>query len=172
MPPESSAQSAATSAATSATTSAARSATTSAASSLRGSSFWLTALACALALLLLDAVWLGLIARDLYARQIGHLMAEQPLWPVALLFYAVYGLGLTRFVVMPAGPGAAAGSWAVAAAGFGLVAYATYDLSNWATLRGWPWQLALVDMAWGSAASVLAAAAGMATCTRLQRGRG
>ena len=113
-----------------------------------------------LAMGLLDGVWLGLVAQPLYARGIGHLMAEQPALGPALAFYIVYPLGLLRFAVQPmlARPG-----WReplLTAAAFGFFAYATYDLSNWATLKDWPASLAIMDMAWGALASTLAAAAG------------
>ena len=86
----------------------------------------------------LDMLWLGVIAKPIYQSGIGHLMADQPNVPVAVLFYVVYGLGLVVFAVLPAGP---APSWAKTvgmAALFGFFAYATYDLTNLATLKQWP----------------------------------
>ena len=117
----------------------------------------------------LDVLWLGLIARPLYQQGIGHLMAERPSVPVAVLFYAVYTLGLVVFAVAPQ---TAETRWAVvlgSAALFGLVAYATYDLTNLATLKGWPVGLTVIDMAWGSVLSVLSAAAGRAALGLLGR---
>ena len=117
----------------------------------------------------LDVLWLGLIARPLYQQGIGHLMAERPIVPVAALFYAVYTLGLVVFAVAPQ---TAETRWAVvlgSAALFGLVAYATYDLTNLATLKGWPVGLTVIDMAWGSVLSVLSAAAGRAALGLLGR---
>ncbi len=113
-----------------------------------------------LSLLLLDLVWLGLVARPMYAAGIGHLMAAQPNWVAAGLFYLVYALGLLRFTVLPFGAGAGWREPLLTAAAFGFFAYATYDLSNLATLKGWPWSIAITDMAWGSVASALAAGAG------------
>ena len=110
----------------------------------------------------LDLLWLGVIARPLYQQGIGHLMAAQPDLAVAVLFYAVYALGLVFFAVAPQ---TAETRWGVvlgSAALFGFVAYATYDLTNLATLTGWPAWLAALDMAWGTAVSVMAAAAGRA----------
>jgi uncharacterized membrane protein len=116
--------------------------------------------ACAAAMVLLDLVWLGLVARPLYAQGIGHLMAPAPRFGIALLFYAVYALGLTVFAVAPQDPPAGWRRTLCRAALFGVVAYATYDLSNLATLRDWPLGLSLLDIAWGAAASSLAAAVG------------
>jgi uncharacterized membrane protein len=103
--------------------------------------------------LVLDAIWLGLIARRLYQAQIGFIMARQPKWAAAGLFYLLFVAGLVVFCVSP---GVREGSWGQAAwraALFGLVTYATYDLTNLATLEGWPLTVTIVDLAWGTALS-------------------
>ena len=110
--------------------------------------------ATAAALLVLDAVWLGLVAQPLYQRGIGHLMAEQPRWTAAVAFYLVYPLGLLRFALLPHRSDRAMGPTLQAAALFGFFAYATYDLSNLATLRDWPVGLSLIDIAWATASSL------------------
>ena len=115
-----------------------------------------------LAMLLLDGLWLGLIARPLYQQGIGHLMAERPNLLAAGVFYALYPVGLVVFALLPHAADPAWRATLLAAALFGLLAYATYDLSNLATLRQWPLGLSLIDIAWGTAASVAAAAAGKA----------
>lgn len=120
-----------------------------------------------LAMGLMDAVWIGWLARPLYQQGLGHLMAPQVNLVAAIAFYLVYGVGLLVFVVVPDG---ATGSWRrtlCRGALFGFVAYAVYDLTNLATLRDWPLAVALVDMAWGSLASLSAAAAGKAGFDRL-----
>jgi uncharacterized membrane protein len=114
-------------------------------------------------MLLLDLLWLGFVARPLYLQGLGHLMAETPTLWAAALFYAVYGLGLLRFAI--ASPATQKDTGAVSRAAlsgalFGFVAYATYDLTNLATLRDWPVVLAFIDIAWGTLASAGAAAAG------------
>ena len=117
--------------------------------------------ATALAMLVLDALWLGLIAAPLYQQGIGHLMAPQPRLGVAALFYLLYPLGIVIFAVA-ARP---AGAWRptlLAGALFGFFAYATYDLTNLATLKGWPLGLSLIDMAWGTVVSTASAAGGKA----------
>ncbi len=116
--------------------------------------------AVAFSMLLLDAIWLGFVARPMYAAGIGHLMTDKPNWLAAGLFYVVYALGLLRFTVMPFDASAGWLEPLLTAAAFGFFAYATYDLSNMATLKGWPWSITIADMAWGSLASALAASAG------------
>ena len=117
-------------------------------------------LATAVAFCALDFAWLGLVAPSFYKTQIGPLLLEKPNLAPALLFYVVYVVGLVVFGVMPA---VTAGSWIKAAtlgALLGFVAYATYDLSNYATLRSWTLSITVVDMLWGSAASAIASSCG------------
>lgn len=107
-----------------------------------------------------DFVWIGLVARDFYAVRLSALLRPEPSWPPALIFYPLYVGGLLVFCVTPA---LAAGSWHKAwrlGALFGLVAYATYDLSNLATLPGWPVDVTVVDIVWGAFVSAIAALAG------------
>lgn len=114
----------------------------------------------AIVLFAIDMLWLRVIAMNWYQQGIGHLMAaDVKLWAGAL-FYLLYPVGLVLFAVEP-GLGAA-GPWRAAAlaAAFGLFAYATYDLTNLATLKDWPLALSVVDVAWGAFASALAATAG------------
>ncbi len=114
-------------------------------------------------MVILDLVWLGIIAKPLYQEGIGHLMAEQPLVPVAVVFYLLYALGVVVFAVAPQLAPAAPRGWAETlgmAALFGLIAYATYDLTNLATLKAWPWKLTIIDMAWGTVVTTVSAAGG------------
>ena len=111
-------------------------------------------------LLVLDALWLGLVAKPVYTAAIGHLMAEKPNLPVALLFYLLYPVGLVIFAVLPHAGDAGWRGAALAGALFGFFAYATYDLTNLATLKDWPVGVSLLDMAWGTALSAVAATAG------------
>jgi len=107
-----------------------------------------------------DFVWLGLIAKNLYRDGIGHLMADQPNWAAAVAFYLLFIVGLVYFAVRPA---LAADEWthaAVNAALFGFFCYATYDLTNYATLRGWPLSIVIADLAWGAFVSAVGATAG------------
>ena len=110
----------------------------------------------------LDLLWLGVVAKPLYQQGVGHLMADKPHVPVAMLFYALFGLGLMVFAVLPAGPAPAWGKTVGMAALFGFFCYATYDLTNLATLKQWPLGLTLIDMTWGTCVSAAAAAGGKA----------
>jgi uncharacterized membrane protein len=114
----------------------------------------------ALVMLLLDVLWIGFIAKPLYQQGIGHLMADQPNLAIAALFYLVYAAGLMWFVVQPRANAQGVGKVVLAAALFGFFAYATYDLTNWATLKNWPASVAIADMLWGSFASAVAATTG------------
>jgi len=124
--------------------------------------------AIAVVMLALDLVWLGVIAKSFYRDGIGHLMADSPNLVAAGVFYLLYPAGILLFAVAPTAwsgglVAAADVPWTravLAGALFGFFAYATYDLSNLATLRGWPVRLALVDIAWGTALTAAAAAAG------------
>lgn len=114
----------------------------------------------------LDLLWLGVIAKSLYREGIGHLMAAQPNFVVAGLFYAVFAFGLMVFAVVPGGTASGWGKTLASAALFGFFAYATYDLTNLATLKNWPLGLSLLDMAWGTLLSVASACAGKAAFDR------
>lgn len=103
-------------------------------------------LAVAIPFLLLDATWLTLMGDRLYRPTIGHLMRPGFDAVAALAFYALYLPGIVGFAVRPAN---CSHSALLRGACFGLVCYATYDLTNQATLAGWPWRLTLLDLAWG-----------------------
>ncbi len=123
-------------------------------------------LAAALVMVALDVLWLGLIAKPFYARGIGHLMADKPNFIAATLFYLMFAVGIVYFAIAPNLNTVGWLGWRqtlIDAALFGFFAYATYDLTNLATLRDWPLSVALMDMAWGTLASFAAAAAGRFT---------
>ena len=102
----------------------------------------------------IDMVWLGLVARPFYQQQLGSLMAPNPNWFVAVIFYLLFVLGLLFFVVVPGLNANSLKATLVRAALFGLVTYATYDLTNLATLKDWPVLLSIVCMLWGTFLSV------------------
>ncbi len=117
-------------------------------------------IATAVVFLALDAAWLSTMADRLYRPALGRLMADKVDFAAAALFYPLYIVGIVVFAVAPA---VASGRWASAlglGALFGLIAYATYDLTNQATLRDWPWRVTLVDLGWGTFVTAAAAAAG------------
>ena len=99
--------------------------------------------------LAIDMVWLILVAKNFYAQQIGLLMKTEINWPAAIIFYLLFIVGLVVFVIAPA---LEKNSWSHAlmyGALFGLVTYATYDLTNLATMKNWPVLITVVDLAWG-----------------------
>ncbi len=114
----------------------------------------------------LDGLWLTVVARSFYREHLGFLMAEVPNWAAAGAFYLIYVIGVTFFATQPGVDDGSALTAALRGALFGFVAYATYDLTNMATVRGWPSIITLVDMAWGTALS--AAVAGIAAFVVLQ----
>lgn len=104
----------------------------------------------------IDMVWLGLVAKNFYSQQIGFLMKSNVNWLAAIIFYFLFVVGLVLFVISPA---VEKQSWQYAltlGALFGLITYATYDLTNLATLKDWPLLVTVVDLVWGTvlAASV------------------
>ena len=105
----------------------------------------------------MDMIWLGVAAKNFYTKQIGFLMTPKVNWAAAILFYLLFLAGLVVFVIAPA---VEKDSWVRAlmlGALFGLITYATYDLTNLATLKVWSLRVSLVDMAWGTVVTGLAA---------------
>jgi uncharacterized membrane protein len=98
---------------------------------------------------LLDFLWLGYIAKSLYAAEIGKIMLPKPNWAAAIAFYLVYLIGVMVFVINPSIEKNSLNYALVYGALFGLVAYATYDLTNLATIKGFSLKVALIDMVWG-----------------------
>ncbi len=103
----------------------------------------------------MDMLWLGLVAREFYSQQIGYIMAPSPNWIAAIIFYLLFILGILTFVVLPGLEQGSLKTTLLRGALFGLITYATYDLTNLATLKDWPVLLTIVDMAWGTVLSVL-----------------
>ncbi len=100
--------------------------------------------------LAIDLVWVGIIAKSFYQNQIGFLMRSTPNWFAAIIFYLLFILGIVVFVLFPA---LQKGSWVTAlslGALFGLITYATYDLTNLALTKDWPMTVTVVDMIWGA----------------------
>ena len=125
--------------------------------------------ATAIAFCALDFAWLTVVAPKFYQAQVGALLLEKPNLLPALAFYVLYVAGLLVFCVGPALETAAWTRALVMGALFGLVAYATYDLSNLATLKGWTTSLSMVDMCWGAVASALACTCGYFGASLAQR---
>ncbi len=103
----------------------------------------------------IDMIWIGVVAKGFYRAQIGSLMKSDVNWMAAIIFYLLFIFGLVTFVIAPA---VQKGSWTHAllfGALFGLVCYATYDLTNLAVAKDWPLLITIVDLAWGATLAAL-----------------
>ena len=105
------------------------------------------------AFLIIDGIWLGLVAKNFYANNLGDLLRKDFLVLPGVIFYLMFTLGLVFLAVRPGQPDISLVNIALHGAVVGLLAYGTYDLTNLSTLRGWPPILSIVDMAWGTVLS-------------------
>lgn len=99
---------------------------------------------------IIDIIWLAVIAKDMYRKELGFIMSDQPNWAAAAVFYLIFIMGLVFFVINPA---LAKESWTYAllvGLFFGFITYGTYDLTNLATLKDWPLKITIIDLIWGS----------------------
>lgn len=99
--------------------------------------------------LMIDMVWLGLIAKNLYKEKLGFIISPDVKWTAAIIFYMLYIVGILFFAVNPSLKDS---SWLTAlvnGAVFGAMCYATYDLTNMATIAKWPLVIVVIDIAWG-----------------------
>ena len=115
-----------------------------------------------------DGLWFGLTYNALYVPAMGDLLATKVNFGAALGFYVLYALGLAWLIVLPALTSGGKTGLVLRAAVFGLVAYATYDLTGLAVLRNWPLVLSLIDMAWGAVISLVAALAARLVLKKLK----
>ena len=98
----------------------------------------------------IDIAWLGLVAKKFYAEQLGDMLLDSPNWSVAIVFYLLYIAGIVFFAVKPALDADTVLKATLYGALFGFFCYATYDLTNLATLKGWPPKMVVVDIIWGT----------------------
>ena len=129
-------------------------------------SFVIAYVAAAIAFFALDMIWLAGIAKDFYFSRLGDLIRQPPDYLVAGVFYVGYIAGIVYFAIAPALAGGGLGRAVLNGALVGLLAYGTYDMTNLATLRGYPVEVAIVDMLWGTVLTATAAAAGYAAAAR------
>jgi uncharacterized membrane protein len=115
----------------------------------------------------LDMIWIGLVARGFYRSHIGSLLRPDINWPGAIIFYLIFIAGVEYFAILPSLAKNSAFQAAAAGALFGFVSYATYDLTNYATMKDFPLIVALVDMAWGALLSCMVTTAGYFIATRV-----
>lgn len=101
------------------------------------------------AFFVIDMLWLGLIARTFYRKYLGYIMTPNVNWAAAILFYLLFIVGILVFVVLPGLESGSLQTTLLRAALFGLITYATYDLTNLATLKDWPLTVTIVDLLWG-----------------------
>ena len=98
----------------------------------------------------IDLFWLGVVAKNLYQKQIGHLLKADVNWVAAIVFYLLFIAGLVFFVLLPNAVDSNVWKVLLTGAAFGFITYATYDLTNLATLKDWPIQITIIDLAWGT----------------------
>jgi len=98
----------------------------------------------------IDLVWLGVVAKNFYRQHIGHLLGPDVNWAAAVLFYLIYIAGIVFFAIKPALEAGGATRALAHGAVLGFIAYATYDLTNQATMRDWPALVTVIDLAWGT----------------------
>ncbi len=103
----------------------------------------------------IDMIWLGLVAKDFYRNQIGFLMKEDINWIAAIIFYLLFIVGLVYFAISPAILKNSLTSAILVGAFFGFITYATYDLTNLATLKNWPLFVTIIDLIWGTVLGAL-----------------
>jgi uncharacterized membrane protein len=108
----------------------------------------------------IDMVWLGFLAKDLYRKHLGSFLSDQVNWTAAIVFYLLFITGIFVFVILPAVEKNSLARAIGLGAFFGLITYATYDLTNLATLKNWPLTIVFIDLAWGAVLTALVSAAG------------
>lgn len=107
-----------------------------------------------------DILWLGFLAKDLYQKYLGDLMADKVNWTAAIIFYLVFIIGISVFAIYPAVDKNSVRQAILLGALFGFFTYATYDLTNLATLKGWPLNIVLIDITWGIVLTTIVSTAG------------
>jgi uncharacterized membrane protein len=120
--------------------------------------------------LILDAIWLGIVARSFYASRMGDLLLDQPRWGVAAIFYAVYVIGIVYFAIAAGMAAQSVGTAAVNGAMFGFFTYLTYNATNLSVLKGYDPVVAIVDTGWGTAVGAIVAGGTVAILKRFAIG--
>lgn len=101
----------------------------------------------------IDLIWLGFVAKNIYSKYLGYLMAPQVNWLAALVFYVIFIIGVLYFVIAPSLVDRDFTQLVIRAMLFGFITYATYDLTNLATVRDWPITITIIDLIWGTTLS-------------------
>ena len=105
----------------------------------------------------IDMIWLGFLARPFYKKHLGYILSPEVNWTAAFAFYLMYIVGIIFFAVRPALEADSLSRALMLGAFFGFITYATYDLTNLATLKDWPITVVIVDIAWGTVLCALVA---------------
>lgn len=110
--------------------------------------------------LMIDLLWLGFIAKNLYQKYLGEFLSDTVNWTAAFVFYFIYVAGISIFAIYPAVQKDSVFNALLMGALFGIFTYATYDLTNLATLKGWPLPIVFIDILWGAILSALVSLSG------------
>ena len=110
--------------------------------------------------LLIDMAWLGFIAKGLYKKYLGVFLSEQVNWTAAIVFYLLFVVGVFIFAIMPSVEKGSVVSAIILGALFGFFTYATYDLTNLATLKNWPLNIVFIDILWGAVLTSIVSTSG------------
>ncbi|WP_323756189.1 DUF2177 family protein [Roseivirga sp.] len=116
----------------------------------------------------IDLVWLGVVAKNLYNKHLGGLLADQVNWTAAIIFYLLFIVGIYIFAIVPAVNKESLKYAIMMGALFGFFTYATYDLTNLATLKDWPIKIVFIDIIWGSVLTAAVSASGYGITRWLQ----
>lgn len=107
-----------------------------------------------------DMAWLGFIAKDLYKKYLGSFLSDKVNWPAAIIFYLLFIIGIFYFAILPAVEKKSLAKAIISGALFGFFTYATYDLTNLATLKDWPLPIVFIDIIWGAVLTGIVSTAG------------
>jgi len=110
--------------------------------------------------LMIDMLWLGVIAKNIYQKYLGDFLTDSVNWTAAFIFYFIYVVGISIFVIYPSINKGSVYHVILMGALFGFFTYATYDLTNLATLKGWPLPIVFIDIIWGSVLSAVVSLSG------------
>lgn len=103
----------------------------------------------------IDLIWLGVVAKNLYNKYLGYIMTKNINWIAAVVFYMIFVGGLLMFVIYPALARDSIQYLILYGMAYGFITYATYDLTNLATLKDWPIEITIIDLIWGTTLSTL-----------------
>ncbi len=114
----------------------------------------------ALVFFAIDMLWLGVLAKNIYKKYLGSFLSDTVNWTAAIIFYLLFIVGIFIFSIMPAHETNSVSKAIITGALFGFFTYATYDLTNLATLKNWPLPIVFIDIAWGMVLTALVSTAG------------